>query len=378
MPTYGWIYEDAHDHAWWPTMAFPCQECGEICGSSAELSDHYGRCHPLALPAIYIHGAEAGREPVIRSLQGGLGLTTVAATRCEVALDGASLEGVLPSQLEDLLQSSPSSTAFVRLWNRRHADGAEVSSEYTIKMRVPDDSALVETDALFTELLARDSLGHEDIARFESALPKGVADREYGAALGDYAVGVLMKKSPDMLHAGIGFAEFQAKMKGALAVLGEFRRPLAHTVSNAIRFNLNGFSRPVDPILTRLDVALALMVALATGTTPATPHRSASEETGTTAVLPVDDVTGALVDAACSVTDESSELASLVAMRALEGDSRPVSEQDLRKAQVILAEGQLKAGRFEDARSTIERLQFDPTFRGWAERRLEEISERGE
>lgn len=373
MPTYGWIYEDANDYAYWPPTVLKCQECGAICDSSAELRQHYGQKHPLAMPTVYLCGAHAGREPIVRSLDAGFGVAVVAATSCAVSLDGAPQLTIKPLELEEILRSNPSSTVLVRLSNCRSSDGSKVESECIIRMRVPDETALSQTDRSFNELLVGEHLAHADVAKFVKALPRGVGDREYGAALGDYAVAIMMKSSPDDLRSDVGFAEFQAKMKGALGVLEQFKRPLAHAVTNAIRFNLNGFSRPVEPVLTRLDRSLGLFVSLTNMARDWDPGEASSDvETGR--VLPVDQVTSALVDATAGLSARPENVVE--AMERLEGAGQPTSEQDLRKVQVLLAEGQMRAGLLDDARTTVEGVQFDPTFRSWAERRLEEISER--
>src|SRR2546430_7993166 len=122
------------------------------------------------------------------------------------------------------------STWNVRLVHERSEDDSRTEEEYHIRFRIPGIAALNAVDKHFIQTLVLEELRHSDLNRFEAGLPVDVPAREYGGALGDYALGLLLKERHEPPRSHVGFEEVGGKMRSALEGLRFFNRPVALAV----------------------------------------------------------------------------------------------------------------------------------------------------
>jgi hypothetical protein len=390
MPTVSWIIEKDVERFWegQPVRAsdrarpsFDCSLCEKEFSSLEELRSHYSLEHPLALPTLYVCGVPLLRESVIRLALPESDVDLVQCSRCEVQSDGGLWRQWTVSDFRRRFIQETNSTWKVRLFNERSLDQARTKGEYDIRFRIPDDDSLSEVDEHFVHFLALEELRHSDLKRFEAVLPQEAPAREYGSALGDYALGIMLKEGLDTPYAPIGFEEFAIKMRAALEVLRLFNRPVALAVSGGIRFNLNDFRDYGIPTAADLEVALEFFRRMAYQPTAGNSIRTSVSKARNIlkhAVCPVDHVSFRLL-AACArlARGDALSISELESLGQMIRGAALVSNQDILKINVICAEGYSRLGHSSDALQHIREVQFDPTFKNWAQRRLEDISKNG-
>ena len=382
MPTVGWIAEDAMErfaearHRPLAAIRLPsaiaCPACGRAFPTLAALAEHVSRSHPLDLPVLYMLGQPLLREHVVRA---PLALHDVAAapcTYCEVRADGGPAQRLSPDAFREWWAQATDGTWSVRLVHERPVDGSRAVASYELRFRIPDPDALDHIDELVRHALVRDPLRVYDVERFHRDLPDNAAAREYGAALGDYAVGILLKERRTT-RSQAGLDEFASKMRGALDTLCHFDRPVALAVCASIQFNLNSFLHR-----TRAETGV---VELGAGfrffrqiTSPATDYVddgvvARAESTTELPICPVDAVSHRLLAACGRLADAGLPSHEIDALLQL-ADEHPVTEQDFVKIRVICAEGWLRLGRSAEAIPLLRSLQHTPGFREWARSHL--------
>lgn len=387
MPTVGWILEDAVERFWEgqlghtpvkiPRPVFVCKWCGREFSSPEDLRRHFRLGHPLELPALYVHGEPLLRESVLRAPVREDEVDLVNCTRCEVQMDGGPWNPLAPPEFRAQFSQATNATWNVRLVYERSEDDSRSEEEYYIRFRIPDSAALNAVDRHFIQTLVLEELRHSDLKRFEDGLPEDVPAREYGGALGDYALGLLLKERHDPPRSQVGFEEFAAKMRSALQVLQFFNRRVALAVSSSIRFNLNDFHDYGTATATELETGLRFFRSIIGGNTSKTspsPHQvPVPQKSSKRAVCPVDQITHRLLSACTRLSGGNMSLAELETLRQLTRGTVAVSEQDLAKVHVMCAEGYMRLARPADARWHLQAIQFDPSFKDWAQRRLEGI-----
>jgi hypothetical protein len=233
-------------------------------------------------------------------------------------------------------------------------------------------------DAHFMRTLVLEELTYSDLERFEAGLPVDAPAREYGGALGDYALGIILKERRSLPHARIRFEEFAVKMRTALETLRPFHRPVALAVSSSIRFNLNDFHDNGIATATELEAVLWFFRSITgesvTGKT-LNPVAPVPQVSSMRAICPVDQVSHRLLFASNHLSGgEKLSPDDLHELQKLTGSVTPISEQDLAKIHVICAEGYLRLTRASDALPHLRAIQFDPSFKDWAQRHLEDIA----
>jgi hypothetical protein len=157
---------------------------------------------------------------------------------------------------------------------------------------------------------------------------------------------------------------------------------VALAVSNSIRFNLNDFHDPGIVTATELETGLQFFRSITSGPTAGMSSRPAAvpalQQSFKRAVCPVDRVSHLLLCACARLScGGTTSLAELEALRQHTRGMVPISEQDLAKIHVICAEGYLRVGCAADARWHLQAIQFDPPFKDWAQRQLEDMSSYG-
>src|SRR5262249_37873602 len=121
MPTVGWMIENAIDRfaeRFWkeppgPDPApmqrpvFVCKWCNSELSSPEALDHHFSLSHPLALPALYVHGAPLLRESMLRVPIREGDVDLVHCTRCQVQMDGGPRQWLtLPAFRAQFAQST--------------------------------------------------------------------------------------------------------------------------------------------------------------------------------------------------------------------------------------------------------------------------------
>jgi hypothetical protein len=218
------------------------------------------------------------------------------------------------------------------------------------------------------------------LEQFEAALPSDAPAREYGGALGDYALGIILKERRSPPHAPVGFEEFAVKMRSALEVSKLFNRPVALAVSGSIRFNLNDFQDHATATASELDTGLRFFRNITEHVAADAVNRASSGQAPSSrrAICPVDQVSHRLLSACERLASGGKlSLAELEALRQLTRGMTPVSEQDLAKVHVICAEGYLRFARANDAVPHLRAIQFDPSLKIWAQHQLNAASPHG-
>jgi hypothetical protein len=379
MPTVGWILEGSVERFWEartrPAKAAPrvfvCRSCGRPFVGQRELIQHLAAAHPLPVPTLFVNGQPLLRESVLRSPFFAHDVDILHCSEAAVRIDGEPRQMLGPQELAERLAAAADAVIDIALFNDRIEDGTRTRSEYNIRIRQAEPASLNRIDDCFLRILAVDEITHAAIAQFEAALPPSSPEREYGAALGDYAIGILLKEGRAVRQAPIDFAEYAAKMKGALEVLRQFDRPVALAVCSTIRFNLNDFQEYGVVGAGEVVVAQALFRSLAGigGTGQARLRRATSRSH--VPVCPVDYVTHLLLCTAGALAKGSSlqQGAEKALLEALARTSIQ-SDYDLAKSYVIRAEALIRQGRAADAAPLLRKLRFDPTMHGYARKRI--------
>jgi hypothetical protein len=286
------------------------------------------------------------------------------------------------SEFRAQFSQTTNATWNVRLVYERSEDHARTEEEYHVRFRIPDTASLNTLDEHFIQTLVLDELRHPDLKQFEVGLPMGVSAREYGEALGNYALGILLKERHETPRSQVGFEEFTVKMREAFEVLRFFSRPVALAVSSSIRFNLNDFHDYGIATATELEASLQFFRSITSGPTTGEPSSPATaqapQQFAQRAVCPVDRVSHLLLCACtCLSRGGTMSLAELETLRQHTRGMAPVSEQDLAKIHVICAEGYRRLACAADARWHFQAIQFHPLFKDWAQRHLEDMSPHG-
>lgn len=355
----------------------PCSRCGKEVASAEELRRHFSIEHPLELPALYVAGQPILRETVIRVPVLPTDVELFQCTYCDVQVDGGVWQRVGMQEFRQLFAGTKNSTWNVRLAHNRPEDGSSTGERYEIRFRIPDDFPLNLVDECFVRLLVRDDLRHSDLEQFEHDLPVDTPVREYGGALGDYALGIMLKERRVPPRSLMGFDEFAVKMRSALEVLRYFKRYVALAVSGSVRFILNDFHDPYTETAADLEIGMCFFRSIIGR--PVAHSSTALKSTGQKkyyerAVCPLDMISHRLLSACRSLMPGGVlSLDELEALRQLTRGAVPVSEQDLAKIHVICAEGYIRLSASMDALPHLQAVQFVRPFNNWAQRQLESL-----
>ncbi len=380
MPTVGWIVENAVDRFWEaqplavvadaPQPTFICERCGAAFHSIADLRGHYNLEHPLGLPALYVRGESLLKQSSVRARLSTTEIELLHCTECEVQADGAPWRSISIEDFKRQFASTTSAIWNIKLLRTRLVDGARACEEYCVRFRIPYQGALDAIDEQFIRLLAREELSHDELATFQAKLPQDLAVREYAAALGDYALGVLLKERRQPPHSNVSFEEFARRMRAAHEVLRAFERPVAIAVRDSIRFCLNDFRGSARTVATEVEPGLRYFRKIV-GADASSLHSSAVHRRSRgrmRPICPIDEVSHQIL-AACSEALPLSR-PRLDSLHSLLSGRFPVSEQDLAKIHVICATGHLARSEKKDALPHLRAVQFDPVFTNWAHENL--------
>lgn len=384
MPTVGWIQESALDRvleararptrAFVPRIEFRCSWCQRAFATHEDLCIHTSQRHPLELPTLHLKGEPILRDHVVRTRLETPDVQLVQCTHCELQVDGGEWRSIEPDEFRKRFTSCSDAHWNIRLINDHTGRGAGVSDTYRIRFSVPDPETLDSIDDLFCRMLAIDEPGHGDLAAFDAALPTGTSAREYGAALGDYAVGVLLKEKRTALRSEPELKEASSRMRVAFETLRLFDRPLAQVVSGVVRFNLNDFRTARPTASAELDAGIRFFRQI-TGAEPADEHTGTVDVgpfvSPRAAICPIDTVSFQLLTVCERVTSGDIWLAHVVGLEKACA-SEPLNEYDASKLHALCAYGFLKIGQLVNARPHLRAIRFNPWMQSWVQRQLEE------
>lgn len=385
MPTLGWRWERDRDHGedWLseqssifhvithPNPTFVCQLCNLSFPSAEARSKHLSIEHSLVMPVLMVRGELLPRESVLRTTVHPSDLELLQCSRCDVQMDGFAWESLTPSGFCKHFGEVKHATWNIRLVYQRSSDKLEASQTYRITFRIAESTALNEVDRYFIKMLVRDRLQHADVLQFMHNIAPDAPTYEYGAALGNYTLGIILKERQTPSAAPINFGEFANKLRSALDTLRSFNRPVAVAVASSIRFNLNDFRTHNTLNATDVDVALRFLHHI----TSTDLHSGASEplaqieHVATRPICSVDQVSFRLLSACLRLArQESLSEAFLTSLAQSTHDTQSISEYDRAKIHFICAEGYLRLKREADAIPHLDALQFDASFKHWTQR----------
>lgn len=390
MPTFGWVREDALDGFLAGTMATPdpglppepqfgCPFCYHSFKSPRGLADHLASQHTGSRPLLTVRDTELARQDVIRTPIKASDINVHNATRIEVSeLSELSFQPIEREDFDRRLCEAKSGRMWVRLKNEFDRDAIPVVQEYDLTFHIYDMDQLVATDRKFVELLGTDHANIELLDRFllESSEYAAV---EYGQALGDYVLGVLIKDSRPGNDSLAGGRDYRGKLNGALRILQEFDRPLARLICSLIRFSSNDFSQYYETGFRRLDEASIALRSIARSPlnyfVEPSQHPDEAAADKAIPVVPVDDGT----DLVLSWTIKLLSAAEPSRLRAGEllADAKNAETDPLDRTK-LLALAAVEALRLSDKQSAIEPLRIligNDCFGAWAEARLQELEE---
>lgn len=385
MPTFGWVLEDAVERFWESRPGldlifsdpeqFICSLCGMTFGAAADLRKHLSLVHPLELPALYVRGKALQRQSYLRSALKVADVELFQCSHCMVQRDGGAWQHLSVSEFQAEFCRPTNATWNIQLFHKRAVDNSRIMSEFEVRFRIPDAAALNTVDELFLEILVRDELQHSHLSEYRARLPQAAPVREYGAALGDYALGIILKEQRRKPYAPVEFAQFAHMMRTALETLSAFSRPVALAVVSSICFNLNNFHDYAVVAPTQLAPALQFFRSVSSA-----PYRDlptldpALRSVVTERICPIDHISHRLIRACTNLADNGSlSAAELSELQRMVDGSSSISAQDLAKIRVLCAEGYLRIAQFDNARTQLRAIRADPSFRDWALRQLEEV-----
>lgn len=381
MPTTGWILESAQDRylegTVWTAPVYvpnlPCPFCDRRFPSQESLLAHLGIEHPVSIPVLMLAGNPLGREFVVRQTPEPAHFLLCNCTACRVIVLGQSAI-LSPSGLPQWLCEKQPLHAEVELENTRALDQNSAVSRYRIEFRVATPDMLADCDRLFVEKLAIPNPTLGDVDGFRRAIPSAQAAKEYGGALADYVVGVLLKEQARDRGIRGRFESYKDKFMEVLGILSGFPRPLSKAVVTAIEFNLNAWDRIAPPPQMRDFVrAVGFFRNL-----PDSPGAVAAPDEATSlerAICPLDVVTDRILHVIKWLVPPVGK-AYRDHIEGLENlQSRvPIGEFDRLKLNVVGAVAGLLGRDSGLALQYLRQIQFDDRFGAWAKTKIEELS----
>jgi len=362
-----------------PVRNFSCTKCSKAFYTAEELAEHYLQEHyslenPLSAPSLFVKGHPLPVKTTIRSRLSERDITVFHCDKYEVDKNGSGWQILSEEKLKKLIVTETDSTMMIRLTRFRRVDDSSSFSEYHLYFRIPDNAVLDDVDNAFLKHLVKKNLTHFDLSNFSSALPDENSAREYGDALGNFALALLIKESRnDVLGKNINFEEYTVKFHSAFDVLKHFVRPVAFAVTSVIRFNLNDFldNQPDSmPVLYKANSFFQSLILNkdAIRSSKALPEARKGEEV--TPICPVDQVSDLIIKASESLQNNHPSFIDRKDFLVLFHEN-PISEYDRVKIDVLFAESCLRSKRQKIAEPILRQLQFHPLFGAWARNKVE-------
>jgi hypothetical protein len=257
MPTVGYILETAIDRYWerggseeqyplQPKM-YECPYCNQKCESTNQLSTHISIDHPVERPIIRIYNKEATPEQTIRSSVIAQNIDLINVRKIVVRKNGGKSQEWTQDELKANLSNRENAHYVITLVNTDSLDERPVQTDYTVNIKIPDQTEIEAVDENFIHILAIDNAEMSDVNRFSDVCSKYQSATEYASALADYVIGVMVKDQNPSSGITLPFKKYPEKMQKALATLHDFDRPIPRVICASIKFNLNDFRIPPVP-----------------------------------------------------------------------------------------------------------------------------------
>jgi hypothetical protein len=274
-----------------------------------------------------------------------------------------------------MLAAQRSATCELRLINERALDRNRAAANFVARFRIPSEEALKAIDHEFIRRLAIEHPRIADVDAFRTACPEDAAARDYAAALGDYVIGLAIKERHPDAQVYSDFENYREKFAAAIAVLKEFRRPVALSVTAAVSFNTNNFSVAPSAHLPAFDVASSFFGTIAAGNEPHLHAAAANAQAAP--ICPVDITTHRILEATKRATTERTPHPMVADDLDTLARRKPLSEYDAAKLRVLVAFVQTRLGNMKEAETQFRRLQFTAPFESWAQSRLSSLTPHG-
>lgn len=345
------------DWTWSPPIPkWKCDLCTEELDSPEQLRKHRFEAHRRAQPVLFFRGRQLGRTPriITKSAKG----SDFVLGNCTTA----SINGV-PVAIKDLssrLASLSNDTALVSLSN------VDLSAEFEFVFAIASEADLDGVEREFQAFADGRSLNRSTIDAFSEACRSYSSAAHYYDGICQYLYGVLIKeRSP---QASLAFEQYLNKFTQASHALADYDRRLARTVRALVSFHFNQFS---DAVAQLPNSGLALVAARFSNWVEGVDQTRVESSTRRKRVSTLEDT---LSDATCKAILEVALVPNLQASENIDRiksllESKP-PPLDQVKLEILLAESQLAAGHFENARRTARQLVNDPGTMRWAERMI--------
>lgn len=266
MPTVGWIVEAADERFWEnrrynlvpPGPVCECTICNRNFESLDSLKYHLGLEHPLESPTLMLWGRPLDRETVIRRKPEPHDFLVTNCSRCRIFETRKKVRCLSPDYLSDWLCDHRPEYVEIELENERIQDKQVASVRYKIIFRIVSPELLDNCDRFFIERLAVPRPTLSDVEAYRKSISESRDALEYGGALADYVVGILLKEQAYDRGVRGGFEGYKDKLMSSLNILKDISRPVAHAIVSLIQFNLNAW-RCLNPPSRMPDLKIAVL-----------------------------------------------------------------------------------------------------------------------
>ena len=356
-------YMEFHDSSgldnYVPTpTTYACALCNEVFSTTDKLRRHRFECHPIQRPILLIKEKELGTHPF--RITKKLSVNDVSAANCERAfLNGKEITpSLLPCHIVDL----PGGVSNIRL-----SQGG-LAAEFSIDVRIASEEDLRGIEIEFERTVQGRRLDVRAIDEFIVATAKYESAITYCDGICSYLYGVLAKeRAPD---SSLTYADYGRKFGIAAEELAAYDRHLARTIAGLIEFHFNHFGETfLLAGSSRIGLAASRYQGWLNGEAVGDPIE---RNFGTDAA---DDALEMLVTeweteqiARWSVSPLSLLYSETEKM--IDFMKRDLSEYDIVKLNILLAEVYSSAGESELSKKHAKVLRNIPAVEEWAERKI--------
>jgi hypothetical protein len=361
-------YMEFHDSSglgnYVPTPAtYACALCDEVFGTTDKLRRHRFEFHPIQRPVLLIKEKELGSHPFRVTTK--LSVNDVLAENCESAfLNGEKITpAFLPSRIVDL----PSGVSNIKLIR------GGLAAEFSLDVRIASEEDLRGIEIEFERTVKGRRLDLIAIEEFIEATAKYESAITYCDGVCAYLYGVLAKERAQ--DSSLDYAEYGGKFGIAAEELGAYDRHLARTIASLIEFHFNHFGETfVLAGSSRIGLAASRYQGWLKGEVVGDPierNLSNDEADGGLEMLVTEWETEQIARWAVSpLSLLYSEIDKMVDFM-----KRDLSEYDVVKLNILLAEIYSSAGESELSKQYAKVLRNIPAVEEWAERKIRSKAE---
>jgi hypothetical protein len=343
---------------------FACALCDGVFGTTDKLRRHRFERHPLQRPVLMINGKELGSHTFRITTK--LSVNDVLIESSERAfLNGEEITlELLPSCVVDL----PIGVSILRLIQ------GGISAEFSLDVRIASEEDLLGVEREFERTVKGRRLDLRAIDEFI------VATKRYGSAITycdgicSYLYGVLAKeRAPD---SSLVYADYLGKFSLAAEELSTYDRHLASTIASLIEFHFNHFE---ETFLLAGRARIGFAASRYNGWLKGELIENSFErglgknESGDALEMSVTDweteeIARWAVSPLSSLQSEIGKMQEFLA--------RDVSQYDVMKLNILLAEIYSHVGESELSKEHAKNLRNIPAVEEWAERKIRFLTEK--